>query len=70
MSGRSPQELAEAVAAQLLQQDPATGHVGLSLVSVGPGTATMTLTVTPPLVNGLKVCHGGVTLSPADTAMA
>ncbi|MCA8927585.1 MAG: hydroxyphenylacetyl-CoA thioesterase PaaI [Alphaproteobacteria bacterium] len=70
MSGRSPQELAEAVAARLRDRDPASGHIGLALVSVGPGTATIAMTVEPHLANGLNVCHGGYIFTLADTAMA
>lgn len=70
MTVRSPQELAEAVAARLRPRDAAAGHIGLELQAVAPGAATVAMTVAPHLLNGLDVCHGGFIFALADTAMA
>ena len=43
---------------------------GITVGDVGPGTATIHMTVTKPMTNGLGVCHGGILFAFADTAMA
>lgn len=70
MSRPSPQALTEAVAASLMANDAASGHLGLTLDDVSPGAAAMSMTVEPPMLNGLGVCHGGFIFALADTAMA
>ena len=42
----------------------------MELVDVGPGTATMQLTLTDQMVNGHDMGHGGITFSLADSAFA
>jgi acyl-CoA thioesterase len=43
---------------------------GITVGDVGPGTATIHMTVTKSMTNGLGVCHGGILFAFADTAMA
>ena len=69
-SGSASQALAEACAAGLLAKDAASRHLGLTLESVGPGAACVSVTVEPQMLNGLDVCHGGFIFALADTAMA
>jgi len=40
------------------------------LAHVGPGTATMTLTIAPRHLNGHRICHGGFIFGLADSAFA
>lgn len=50
--------------------DAASRMLGLSLVSVGPGSATVSMTVREDMINGWGLCHGGLVASLADTAFA
>lgn len=51
-----------------MQSDRAASDAGMSLVSVGPGTAAVRMTVTTRHANGHGFCHGGVLFTLADTA--
>ena len=50
--------------------DRASQWLGMELVDVGPGTATLQMTVTDDMVNGHDLGHGGITFSLADSAFA
>jgi acyl-CoA thioesterase len=66
----SPQELAEACAKSMWANDSASQLLNMQLTAVGPGTASMTMTVTRSMLNGHKTCHGGYIFSVADSAFA
>ena len=66
----SPDEIARASAAAMLAEDRASAAVGIELVSVAPGRATMTMTVRPDMVNGHDIAHGGYVFLFADSAFA
>ncbi|MGH1487896.1 MAG: hydroxyphenylacetyl-CoA thioesterase PaaI [Acidimicrobiales bacterium] len=61
---------AKAVADAMFANDAASRSLGIEIVDVGYGTATLTMTVRPDMVNGLDVCHGGFIFTLADSAMA
>ena len=65
-----PVELARRSAAAMLGADEASRRVGVELREVGPGTATMTMTVTAAMLNGHAIAHGGYVFLLADTAFA
>lgn len=65
-----PQELAELAAKTMYENDGASQGLGMQLVSVAPGQASMTMTVRPDMLNGHKTCHGGFLFSLADSAFA
>lgn len=44
--------------------------IGIRLTSVGNGSATAELTVTPMHLNGVDICQGGALFSLADYALA
>jgi len=50
--------------------DRASQALGMSLDAVGPGTATLSLTLRPDMVNGHGIGHGGITFTLADSAFA
>jgi acyl-CoA thioesterase len=50
--------------------DRASRALGMSLDAVGPGTATLRMTVRDDMVNGHGLCHGGLVASLADSAFA
>ena len=55
---------------RMLRDDMASGSLGVELVEVGAGTATVTMTVRPDMVNGHAIGHGGFVFLVADTAFA
>ncbi|UJP11269.1 hydroxyphenylacetyl-CoA thioesterase PaaI [Microbacterium sp. KUDC0406] len=70
VSDADPQWLAEACAARMWATDAASMALGMSIVRVTPGTATLTMTVRDDMVNGHGICHGGLISALADSAFA
>jgi acyl-CoA thioesterase len=58
------------VARQLYDRDVASQALGIALTDAGHGTATVTMTVTPQMLQGHGTCHGGYLFLLADTAFA
>lgn len=50
--------------------DAASQHLGISIEESGDGFAVVSMTVTPDMVNGLGIGHGGLIFTLADSAMA
>jgi acyl-CoA thioesterase len=50
--------------------DAASQALGMRLVQVGPGRATLEMTVREDMVNGHGIGHGGFTFTLADSAFA
>ena len=55
---------------RMYDNDPFSQWMGMQLVSVGPGTCTLRMTVRADMLNGFGVAHGGITFSLADSAFA
>ncbi|MDX8352962.1 hydroxyphenylacetyl-CoA thioesterase PaaI [Cognatiyoonia sp. IB215182] len=66
----TPQDRAARSAQAMWSDDRASPWFGMELVSVGEGTATLSLKVQPHHTNGHGICHGGVTFALADSAFA
>jgi acyl-CoA thioesterase len=66
----SPEEIAQRAAAAMWAGDRASQALGMQLVEVGPGTATVRLTIRADMVNGHDIGHGGITFTLADSAFA
>jgi phenylacetic acid degradation protein PaaD len=66
----SAQELAEQSAAAMWAQDAASQAMGMTLDSVRPGYARLTMQVRDDMVNGHRICHGGFVFALADSAFA
>jgi len=64
------QSLAEACRDAMWQGDRASRALGMRVVSVGPGTATLDMTVRDDMLNGHDICHGGLVTTLADSAFA
>jgi len=64
------QQRAEKSAEAMWATDDASRWFGMELGAVGPGTATMSLTVIDAQTNGHNICHGGVIFALADSAFA
>lgn len=70
MTPPDPQRLAEAVRDAMWQGDRASKALGMQVTAVGPGTATLTMTVREDMLNGHDICHGGLVTTLADSAFA
>src|ERR1700748_2164490 len=79
MPGRSPvnvkaalssDDLARACAEAMWEEDDASKGLGMELVEVKPGQATMAMIVQPHMVNGQRIAHGGFIFTLADSAFA
>jgi acyl-CoA thioesterase len=64
------QDRAERSAAAMWAEDRASQALGMSIDAVGPGTATLRMTVRADMVNGHDIGHGGLTFTLADSAFA
>jgi acyl-CoA thioesterase len=62
------QAVAERIAAAIEREDRASRWLGMRLLEVGPGRARLSMRVTHDMVNGQKVCHGGLIFSLADSS--
>ncbi|MEU6806517.1 hydroxyphenylacetyl-CoA thioesterase PaaI [Streptomyces neyagawaensis] len=54
----------------MFSADEASRGLGIELLEHGAGTAVLRMTVTPAMVNGHKIAHGGYLFLLADTAFA
>src|SRR5882672_10273960 len=66
----SPDDLARACAEAMWQEDDASKGLGMQIVEIGPGRATLSMTVKPEMVNGQRIAHGGFIFTLADSAFA
>lgn len=62
------QALAEQVAGIIDKEDRASHWLGMKRLEVRPGYARMSMRVKEHMVNGQKVCHGGLIFSLADSS--
>ena len=63
-------ELARACAEKMLEDDVAAKFLGMTVNVLEPGVAEVRMMVTPSMVNGYGVCHGGYIFLLADSAFA
>ena len=66
----SPDDLARACADAMWKEDDASKGLGMAIVEVGPGRATLSMTVRPEMVNGQRIAHGGFIFLLADSTFA
>jgi acyl-CoA thioesterase len=66
----SPDDLARACAEAMWKEDDASKGLGMEILQIGPGQATLTMTVGPSMVNGQRIAHGGFIFTLADSAFA
>ncbi len=67
--GESP-ELAHACGRALWEGDEACRALGIALVDIAAGSATMSMRVRADMVNGHDICHGGLIFTLADSCFA
>ncbi|MDU6729852.1 MAG: hotdog fold thioesterase, partial [Bradyrhizobium sp.] len=66
----SPDALARACADAMWQDDRASQGLGMQIIDIGPGRATLQMTIQPHMVNGHGIAHGGFIFTLADSAFA
>ncbi len=66
----SPDELARACAEAMWREDDASKGLGMKIVEVSAGQATLSMTIGPHMVNGQRIAHGGFIFTLADSAFA
>ena len=66
----TPQQLAEATRDAMWRDDRASRSLGMQVLAVAPGSATLTMTVREDMLNGHDICHGGLVTMLADSAFA
>jgi acyl-CoA thioesterase len=66
----SPEDLARACADAMWKEDDASCGLGMKIIEVAPGRATLSMTVQPHMVNGQRIAHGGFIFTLADSAFA
>ena len=62
--------LAKAGAEVMWRDDNASKWLGMKVEEVRPGYARLSMTVTPNMVNGHNLCHGGLIFTLADSTFA
>ena len=66
----SPDDIARACADLMLTEDDASNGLGMQIVEVRAGQATLSMTVRADMVNGHQIAHGGFIFTLADSAFA
>jgi acyl-CoA thioesterase len=66
----SPDDLARACAEAMWKEDDASQGLGMEIVEIRPGQATLAMTVAPHMVNGQRIAHGGFIFLLADSTFA
>jgi acyl-CoA thioesterase len=62
--------LARRVVDTMMARDAFSQWLGVIVLDVAPGSVTVRMTVREEMLNGFRVCHGGVAFSVADSALA
>jgi acyl-CoA thioesterase len=65
-----PYAIAEAVRHGMFKDDAASKAMGMQVEEVGPGFARISMIVRPDMLNGFRICHGGLITTLADSAFA
>ena len=66
----NPQQVAEAARDAMWRNDRASKALGMQVQAIGPGTATLCMSVREDMLNGHDICHGGLITTLADGAFA
>jgi acyl-CoA thioesterase len=64
------QRTADLVREGMLRNDRASKMLGMQIITVTPGSATLTMTIRDDMLNGHDICHGGLITTLADSAFA
>jgi acyl-CoA thioesterase len=69
-SSEHAQQLAERAVQALFERDGASQKLGIRVTEARPGHARVVMRVRADMVNGHRVCHGGLVFTLADSAFA
>jgi acyl-CoA thioesterase len=64
------QQTADFVREGMFRNDRASRLLGMQIVDVRPGSATLTMAIRDDMLNGHDICHGGLITTLADSAFA
>src|SRR5438309_27329 len=64
------QQTADLVREGMFRNDRASKLLGMQIVDVSPGSATLAMTIRDDMLNGHDICHGGLITTLADSAFA
>ena len=67
---RTPQQTANQVREGMYANDRACQTLGITVLGVRPGAASVSMTVRDAMLNGHAICHGGLIATLADSAFA
>ena len=70
MDRDAAQRTAERVRDGMFANDRASKALGMQVLEVAPGGATLSMTVRDDMLNGHDLCHGGLIATLADSAFA
>jgi len=62
--------IAQACAQSMWRSDACSQALGMKIIQVGPGFASLSLQVRDDMLNGQRICHGGILFTLADSAFA
>jgi acyl-CoA thioesterase len=66
----SSQKAIEIIHRLMLGNDAFSKWIDIKIISAGPGYCTLEAKIRQEMLNGFNICHGGVTYSIADSALA
>ncbi|MEH6520783.1 hydroxyphenylacetyl-CoA thioesterase PaaI [Sulfitobacter sp.] len=66
----TPQARATRAAEVMMAEDSASRDLGMHIIDIKPGGATLSMRVSGKMLNGHKICHGGYIFTLADSAFA
>jgi acyl-CoA thioesterase len=70
MTDVAAQQTADLVREGMFRNDRASKLLGMQIVDVSPGSATLVMTIRDDMLNGHDICHGGLITTLADSAFA
>ncbi len=63
---KQPQEIVDL----MIQKDLFSNWLGIEICQLSLGSCTLKMTLTPSMLNGFEIAHGGISYSLADSALA
>ncbi len=69
-SSTQAQQLAEKAARALYANDKTSQALGIRIIEIRPGYSRLAMLVRGDMVNGHRICHGGMVFTLADSAFA
>jgi len=67
---QTPAAIARAAGERIMGADRVGPRLGIELLDIAPGVATVAMTATPEMVNSVGIIHGGYIFILADCALA